>query len=84
MKSVRHKNIVLFYGVYEITPQRCCLVLGKIMSMFLKLLDICVFHSYKELADTSLDQHLKRSTPSLEQSLNWAEQVGQGAVIGSS
>ena len=44
----------------------------------------CVFTLHKELACSSLDQHLKRSTPSLEQSLNWAEQVGQGAVIGSS
>eukprot|EP00731_Ephydatia_muelleri_P003645 Em0001g3645a len=58
LRSVRHKNIVTFYGVYEISSQRFCMVL--------------------ELADTSLDQHLKKSTPSSETSLNWAQQVGQG------
>ena len=45
LKSVRHKNIVAFHGVYEITDQRFCLVLGKIMLMYLKLLGICFVYS---------------------------------------
>ena len=31
MMSVRHKNIVTFYGLYEITSQTFGLVLGKNM-----------------------------------------------------
>eukprot|EP00731_Ephydatia_muelleri_P003639 Em0001g3639a len=58
LRSVMHKNIVEFYGVYEISSERFCIVL--------------------ELAETSLDRHLKKSTPSSETSLNWAQQVGQG------
>ena len=78
---MRHKNIVTFYGVYEVSFQRFCMVLGKMCHHSWYCTSSLYLNSHKELADTSLDQHLKKSTPSSETSWNWAQQVGQCAVI---
>ena len=36
---------------------------------------------YSELAKTSLDKHLKESTPNLETSLDWSMQIAEGTYI---
>ena len=79
LRAVKHKNIVQLYGVYENQERKLCLVLGEeYCTVDIALTNIMWYVLIPELAETSLDKHLKYCTPDLATSLDWSIQIAEG------